>query len=100
MKYFIVRTLDGRWLPQLRPYEKATASEPTNKRPPRLFQRKSDATNAMNWYKQGITYTKANLGGIFDEGDYIEFKKKQVLGRNDLGLFVAAVEITTIPFAE
>jgi hypothetical protein len=76
----IKNTATGQWIPQST--KARTHVELTNISPPRLFRRRCDATQALDWWLQGKWYM-AKFGGWSEPSDYeltnsrVPFRKKE-----------------------
>jgi len=60
--YMIIDTYSGQWIPDSKKRNK-TSAELTITEPPRLFKDKSHATQAAQWWKDGIWYYSRNYDG-------------------------------------
>lgn len=55
MKFFAIRRkADKAWLPAIVGKRCSTRAEPSQESAPRLFLRKIDAVNALNWWEKGV----------------------------------------------
>ncbi len=73
--WIIVDTISGKWLGNATQRNK-TSAELTSTGAPRLFTKRSAATQAMIWWQQGVCYYEYSINGHQDEPGGFELKSE------------------------
>ncbi len=102
MKFFaICRKSDGAYLPAIVGKRCSTRAEPSLTAPPRLFRRKIDADNALDWWSRGV-WREKRYGHVdsFGEVDVrSELHVDSVVGRkkDDFAVVIVVVSLLRKP---